>query len=285
MVEMLPSPWESHFEDLLRNCQASLLICSPYISRGPCERLVRCLDRPKSSSPTVHLLTDLSTDNLLSGSTDASALVVLAESLATVRFQYLPRLHAKVYVRDDAEAVVTSGNMTEGGLTRNHELGVRVLDPAVVAAIRTHIDHLSSLGAPISLEELRVVADAATDLRRRWRAAEESARKDVKEAFESRVGEVRDALLRIRVSGRTVNAIFSDTVLFLLGKGPMKTPDIHSEVQRLHPDLCDDTVDRVINGQRFGKKWKHAVRVAQSHLKDEGRIALTDEHWHLVPGA
>ena len=282
MVEMLPSPWEHHFETLLRGCHSSLIVCSPYISRGPCERLVRCLHRAGTDSPTVQIVTDLSTDNLLSGATDAGALLVLMESLPAVFVRYLPRLHAKVYVRDDAEAVVTSGNMTDGGLTRNHELGLRVLDPVVVATIRAHVGRLAGLGAAVPIAELRTVAEAATDLRRRWRAAEASARKDVKEAFDNRVGEVKDALLGIRVTGRSINAIFTDTILFLLRNGPMETPDINREVQRIHPDLCDDAVDRVINGQRFGKKWKHAVRIAQSHLKDKGAITLSQKKWSLV---
>jgi hypothetical protein len=62
----------------------------------------------------------------------------------------------------------------------------------------------------------------------------------------------------------------------------MATRDIHREVQRIHPDLCDDTVDRVINGQRFGKKWKHAVRRAQYHLKQKGEIVLHDSKWSLI---
>jgi hypothetical protein len=44
-------------------------------------------------------------------------------------------------------------------------------------------------------------------------------------------------------------------------------------------DLCDNTVDRVIDGKRFGKKWKHAVRSAQQHLKRQQKILLLDGVW------
>lgn len=282
MTELLPSPWGAQFERLVLASRSSLIVCSPYIGRGPCERLVRCLARVDGEPPILEVVTDLSTDNILSGSTDAEALLSLTDAFPTTRVRYLPRLHAKVYVRDEAEAVVTSGNMTDGGLTRNHELGLRLLDPVVVGAVRSHVNRLASLGAAVPGAQLRAFASAASELKQRWRAAKASAQKEVKAAFEEQVSEVNDTLLNIRVTGRSINAIFSDTILFVLRNGPMGTPDINREVQRIHPDLCDDAVDRVINDQRFGKKWKHAVRIAQSHLKDKGAIALSQKKWLLV---
>jgi hypothetical protein len=53
-------------------------------------------------------------------------------------------------------------------------------------------------------------------------------------------------------------------------------------IENIHPDLCDNTVDRVIDGKRFGKKWKHAVRTAQQQLKREGLVALSGGRWLLV---
>lgn len=64
----------------------------------------------------------------------------------------------------------------------------------------------------------------------------------------------------------------------------MSTAELHPLVQALHPDLCDDGVDRVIDGVHFGKRWKHMVRNAQQHLKSQGRIRLEDGRWFLSPG-
>jgi hypothetical protein len=50
----------------------------------------------------------------------------------------------------------------------------------------------------------------------------------------------------------------------------------------MHPDLCDDKLDRVIGGVNFGKKWKHLVRSAQQALKREGCIALDGSKWRLT---
>lgn len=58
--------------------------------------------------------------------------------------------------------------------------------------------------------------------------------------------------------------------------------ELHPLIQRLQPDLCDDSIDRVIEGVHFGKKWKHHVRSAQQFLKRQGRIRYDGARWHLV---
>ncbi|MEK7270344.1 MAG: hypothetical protein AAB215_05290 [Planctomycetota bacterium] len=52
-----------------------------------------------------------------------------------------------------------------------------------------------------------------------------------------------------------------------------------TSIQNIHPDICDDSIDRVIDGQHFGKKWKHFVRSAQQHLKQRGEIRLQNGRW------
>lgn len=87
--------------------------------------------------------------------------------------------------------------------------------------------------------------------------------------------------MRVRVAGRSSHAIFTETILYLLGRRPMKTVEINREVQRIHPDLCDDTVDRVIDGEHFGKLWKHAVRSAQQALVRRGEIRRENDKWKV----
>ena len=61
----------------------------------------------------------------------------------------------------------------------------------------------------------------------------------------------------------------------------MSTDELNPLIQKIHPDLCDDSVDRVIDGRHFGKKWKHAVRTAQQYLKRTEQIELHEGLWHL----
>jgi hypothetical protein len=62
----------------------------------------------------------------------------------------------------------------------------------------------------------------------------------------------------------------------------MPTVQLHKLISELHPDLCDDSVDRVIEGENFGKKWKHAVRTAQQNLKKKGEIANSEGVWRSL---
>lgn len=93
----------------------------------------------------------------------------------------------------------------------------------------------------------------------------------------------QDELIRLRLTGLAVHAVFAKTILYLLDRnGPLGTEQLHPFIQSIHPDLCDDSVDRVIDGKRFGKKWKHAVRTAQQMLKKKGTIDLVRGHWYII---
>mgnify|MGYP001617338381 CR=1 FL=1 len=73
--------------------------------------------------------------------------------------------------------------------------------------------------------------------------------------------------------------------LYLLQKhGPLTTTQLHPLIQNLHPDLCDDGIDRVIDGVHFGKRWKHMVRNAQQYLKRSGQIRFDGRCWSLSQG-
>ena len=58
---------------------------------------------------------------------------------------HLPKLHAKVYVGDFRCAIVTSANLTGGGLGRNYEYGIRISDHRSVKDIADDIRDYSDL--------------------------------------------------------------------------------------------------------------------------------------------
>ena len=101
----------------------------------------------------------------------------------------------------------------------------------------------------------------------------------------TRLRKAEDQILEIRAKGGSNQAIFSMTIEYVLAKGPLTTAELHPLIQQLHPDLCDDSVDRVIDGVSFGKRWKHWVRSAQQFLKRNGRISFDGSRWRLAEGA
>lgn len=276
---LLHSPWAEHFDALVSKAASSLLLCSPYISEGPCGRICSHATAWRSEF-RLTILTDLSRDNMLSGATDVAALLRVAEAFPT-EIRFLPSLHAKMYIADSQRAVVTSSNMTANGLARNFEYGVLLDEPSLVSRVQSDIRDYASLASPVSADELRTFAQITDELRSLRQEAERQWRSIVRKEFNRRIAQADHAILRVRAAGRAPHAIFADAILHFLRRHPASTEELHQMVQALHPDLCDDTVDRVIDGKHFGKKWKHAVRTAQQYLKRQGRIELRESRWQL----
>ncbi len=284
--ETVSARWQDTFEHLIGSIEEYGLLVSPYITSKPIERMAQILqDNSVASSVRLDVLTDLSVNNVLRGSTDPAALVFLMDAVPHTRVTYLPRLHAKVYAADESEAIITSGNLTESGLSLNYEYGVRITDPARVRHIREELLAYGDLGNIVPRPEIEQLAQTASDLRDLSRRIEREARKTLRDEFRRRTSEAETGLMEIRASGKTTNGIFADTIVYLLRKyGPMHTVELHPRIQQIHPDLCDDNIDRVIKGVHFGKKWKHYVRNAQQYLKQRGVIGFDGTKWYLIRG-
>jgi phosphatidylserine/phosphatidylglycerophosphate/cardiolipin synthase-like enzyme len=55
-------------------------------------------------------------------------------------------LHAKIYMADRREAIITSANLTKGGTESNYESGIWVNDPVVLRDICEFIDDIRRIG-------------------------------------------------------------------------------------------------------------------------------------------
>lgn len=227
MTHLLRSPWSGSFDGLLAIASDSLVLCAPYIGRGPCARVVRRLCQPESRNFSLTVLTDLSRDNILRGVTDVGALAEITRVHPTAVVRFLPSLHAKVYVADESQAIVTSGNLTDSGLCRNFEYGVVFTDSASVRAVKHDVLQYASLGSLIDQEQLDSLTTVVSELREMQQAAERSIRSRLRRAFERRLREMDDKLLQVRAAGRTGHAVFADTIVHLLRMQPMTTVELN----------------------------------------------------------
>jgi len=281
-IQLLRSPWLEQFDALVCGASKSLTLCAPYVGRDPCDQVRSRVASNTENQIQLTILTDLSRDNILSGATDIAALAELADTWPETVFRFLPSLHAKVYVADSCRAVVTSSNLTDNGLTRNFEYGVFFSEAETAHAIEADVLDYARLGSPVDRQQLSHLASIVGDLRIMRQAAERSLRTAIGREFDRRLREVDEQLFRVRAAGRSAHAIFSDAILHLLRRRPMSTIDLNRAIQQIHPDLCDDSVDRVIDGQHFGKKWKHGVRTAQATLRRRGEVRLEGKLWRLA---
>ncbi|HVA77734.1 MAG TPA: phospholipase D family protein [Candidatus Binataceae bacterium] len=284
-ITLLRSPWTETFIRLVSAAEDRLLIGCPFIKSNAVRRMLGQLERlGRLEKVRIALITDLRPESVLGGGMDLGALSEIGHRTPAFELTHLPSIHAKVYVADYRMAIVTSGNLTEPGLQGNVEYGVALEDEETVREVRSDFESYSSLGAKVSIDDVEALSEEMEDLKVLYQRAEKSVRNRARRAFEEKLKSAHLRLLRHRAKGKTTHAIFSDTIRFLLAKGPLKTEELHPLVRILHPDLCDDSLDRIIDGVHFGKKWKHYVRNAQQYLKRHGEIRFDRSRWHLVSG-
>ena len=280
-MQPVMSPWHKTFEEFARSIRQEAVIAAPFITEQPLRRLASLLCAGRR--PQISVLTNLSEDSLLQGSVDGGAIADFCRAVPTAAVRHLPGLHAKAYVADDHTAIVTSGNLTAGSMFHNYEYGIRITDPPLVRRIARDLREYGNLGTAVSIAELDNLAGIARSLRDKHSAALRSANTDMRREFEAQLATARETLRQLRARpGESANSIFARTILHILRNGPLATEAIHPLVQNIHPDLCDDGIDRVINGVHFGVRWKHLVRRAQQHLRDSGRIERIGGEWSLV---
>ena len=278
----LAAGWRRDFERLVASVRSSLCISSPYVTDYGVQVLLANLDEAVRETVTLTLLTDLSPLNIAQGATDPQAIWSLSRSIRGLRVCHLPRVHAKVFVQDAESAIVTSGNLTAGGLAINFEYGVLISDRKMATEIEADIQQYSALGANISKAAIEQYRTNSARLQQLY-AEQQSHLQQSSPDLQVALAEAADDLIRLRLDGGGMHTVFAATISYLLTRyGPLSTQELHVHIADLHPDLCDDSVDRVIEGKRFGKKWKHAVRTAQQHLKKQQKIVLLDGVWRLV---
>lgn len=281
---LIRSPWTEAFRTLVAATEDDLLLASPFVKSPPIELILSAFSRRGVTGHVrVTILTNLRAESVLNGSMDLAALVQLSKNMSCCEVVHIPSLHAKVYVADDRMAVVTSGNLTAPGISGNLEYGVAFTEPSVVGEIRRDFGNYAYLGSRVSSGDIKALLDETQELKVLFKKAEQSARSQARRAFEARLAATRRDLLKHQARGRTTQSILCDTILFLLGQASLRTAELQPLVQRLQPDLCDDSIDRVIDGVHFGKRWKHHVRSAQQFLKRTGRVSFDGDRWHLVP--
>ncbi|MEW5717737.1 MAG: phospholipase D family protein [Chloroflexota bacterium] len=271
-------PVEDRFAQVIQEARNSLFIAAPYIKDYGVQVV---LDNTRAKN--LRILTNLDLANVTGAGFDLESLLKLWDRY-DLSVSSLGKLHAKVYIADSKVAFMTSANLTRGGLRENYEYGVVLRDEELVSAILADMNEYFKLGNTFSREKIASIksdVEEIRDLRKGLEASE--AAKRLRKVLRQKEENLQTKILRNRIEGKTINAIFAETIKYLLAtKGPLSTEELHPLIKNIHSDICDDSIDRVINGQHFGKKWKHLVRNAQQSLKQNGVIALKERKWQLV---
>lgn len=256
--------------EVASEARADLTVVSPFVSAAAMAEMLTSLRSDRHV--TVQMVTSADPEAIVQGACDLSALQMIVDRGERGRLFRLHGLHAKVYVADRSVALITSANLTTGGLRRNYEYGVLVRDSVTVGRIRDDVLAYLTIATPLT-------SSTIADIRTRLPSVPIAATPVLRRAA-AQVGEI---LLREHVTGRTEHEVFASAILFVLRReGPLSTSAMQPQIQALHPELCDDSRELIIDGRRFGKRWKHQVRNAQQYLKQRGLIELVNGVWRVT---
>jgi hypothetical protein len=153
---LVDSGWNTLLLDAVKGAGSGLRFVCPFIKKGAVERLLGKL-KPEPLS----VITRFSLDDFAQGVSDLSALRDLIDRGAQIRG--VKHLHAKLYLFGDRQAIVTSANLTEAALHRNHELGFVTENAEIVARCRKYFDDLwEKAGADLTVTRLDKWEQAVT---------------------------------------------------------------------------------------------------------------------------
>jgi phosphatidylserine/phosphatidylglycerophosphate/cardiolipin synthase-like enzyme len=138
MFKIIKSPWESTFLRLLTEAKTNVLLASPFIKLQTASLITKHIRR----GIDFRYINSFKLAHFHTGASDLEALSVLKND--NCRLKNVHNLHAKLFIIDNA-AIITSGNLTPGGLRNNLEYGILTTDK-IVDEIKT--DYLKIFNNP-----------------------------------------------------------------------------------------------------------------------------------------
>lgn len=149
-IALIKSPWEDVFLDLVEQTKEKLRITSPFITSNPVEKMISA----KNADVSIEYITSFKLMNFYRKSSDFEALYTILKNNGIIR-NYQP-LHSKVYIFDEKQAIITSSNLTNGGMNVNYEYGVLIKDENKVGSVMQDFYNLfnSSITGTISSDKI-----------------------------------------------------------------------------------------------------------------------------------
>ena len=136
-IELIESPWIDRFTDLIKNTNESFLFTSPFIKLST----VNLLLKNRKRDIEVKGITSFKLRSFERKASDLEALKTLLK-IDKVKLRNFPKLHSKIYIFDSNTAVVSSANLTQGGLRRNFELGVLLKEEPIIKELKLLVEGL-----------------------------------------------------------------------------------------------------------------------------------------------
>ncbi|WNM20353.1 phospholipase D-like domain-containing protein [Flavobacterium capsici] len=137
-MKILTTPWKDQFLELVANAKTSIKITSPFLKEPICSEMLEA----KHPDTSLELITSFKLSHTYSGSLDIDALMKISHADGVIK--NYSKLHSKIYLFDDKEVIISSGNLTDSGLSKNFEYGIYSKDEAIVSKVVEDFNSLSN---------------------------------------------------------------------------------------------------------------------------------------------
>jgi ribonuclease-3 len=160
------TPWERVFLRKINTAQHSIRLACPFIKLRNTRLVLASVSSSLRSPIRLQVLTRLNFRDCKSAVHDLAALQLLLDNPISqrciVELRVDNSLHAKLYIFDDSEAIVTSSNLTYAGFYRNREVA---LSTSVAGTVQSAVTHFADLFANAAAVTTEVLADMRYRLR------------------------------------------------------------------------------------------------------------------------
>jgi len=266
-AKLLKSPFEREFRKVLSQAQKEIVFSSPFINDAGASVFIESVN--KAACKNIRVLTNLSSRNIVENVTQPQALLKIYDTFEDTTVSSLERLHAKVYVVDNLFAVITSANLTNGGLRSNFEYGVVFDEPEKIKNIKKDILDYASLGHIFDREFLVKIHEESKRIEGiQSKKTTQRNDSDLK-ALLAGYQKVESILTTRYEDTETRHSIFTKTVMFLLQKyKQLTTHELYEMVREIHPEMCDDEIE-----YHNEKRWKIEIRQALFFWRRKGLVS------------
>jgi len=134
---------EDSLHKMIKRADTEILIVSPWIKEDIWSRIKARIFYFINNGGELKVFMKGEKEDFSREISDRSVVEEIRSSGGEVKF--IPKLHAKLYVIDRREALITSANFTRSGLDFSYEAGIWTCNPIIVKDVCAFIDKLSAM--------------------------------------------------------------------------------------------------------------------------------------------
>ncbi|MBE9594761.1 MAG: phospholipase D family protein, partial [Proteobacteria bacterium] len=133
---------ENTLHAMINRAEMEIVLVTPWIKEGIWERVQGKVLEFVKNGGELKVFIKGTKEDFSSGRSDYSVVKEIGKYGGVVKF--VPKLHAKVYVVDQREALICSANLSRSGLDFSYEAGVWTCNPGIVSEVGKFVDRLGS---------------------------------------------------------------------------------------------------------------------------------------------